>query len=84
MSSTGRVAMSGSDFELGPLDEIIEGNPLVNQGQLEQAQRALATLRQAGISGPSYKIESPYERGRTAEPRAIIEDERGSIIPPRC
>jgi hypothetical protein len=69
--------MSGSDFELGSLDEVIEGNPLVNRGQLEQAQRALATLRQVGVPGPSYKIESPYERRGASEPQG------GSIIPPR-
>jgi hypothetical protein len=76
--------MSGSDFELGPLDEVIGGNPLVNRDQLEQGQRAVAALRQAGVSGPSYKIESPYERTGTSEPRAIVEDEGSSIIPPRC
>lgn len=74
--------MSGSDFELGPLDEVIQGNPLVNRGQLEQGQQAVTALRQAGIAGPSYRIESPYERSGTSKPRAIVEDGESSVIPP--
>ena len=76
--------MSGLDFELGPLDEIIEGNPLVDRGQLERGQQAVSALRRAGLTGPSYGIKSPYERRDTSEPRADVEDGGSGIIPPSC
>ena len=76
--------MSGLDFELGPLDEVIEGNPLVDRGQLERGQQAVSALRRAGLAGPSYGIESPYERRGTGEPRVVVEDGESGIIPPSC
>ena len=72
-----------SDFESRPVEELIESNPLVDGDQLEQARQALTALRRAGFSGPSYKIESPYERRGMSEPTSIVGDE-DKILPPRC
>jgi hypothetical protein len=52
-----------SDFELAPIEDLAEHNPMVNRSQFDQVHDALMALRQAGFAGPSYRIESPYERG---------------------
>lgn len=71
--------MSGSEVDL---DEVVERNPRVDRTDLEEAQEALAALRRAGLTGPSYRIESPYER-RPVEVEAIPADEEGDEeVPP--
>ena len=57
------------------VDKMIGKNPRVDRTQLEEAQEALTALRRAGLTGPSYRIDSPYERGPTPAPATSAEDE---------
>jgi hypothetical protein len=67
-----------SDFEGLHIDEIVDTNPMVDQGQFAEAQEALARLRQAGVAGPSYRIDSPYERGPVRQSESAVESEDNS------
>ena len=63
-----------SDSELD-LDELLETNPDVDRTDLSDGQEALTALRRAGVVGPSYRLDLPYERG-PLEPEGIsAEDE---------
>lgn len=69
-----------SDFELAPIEDLAKHNPMVNRGQFDQVHEALTALRQAGFAGPSYRIESPYERRSSNQLESSVEDD-GGILP---
>lgn len=57
------------------LDQLIESNPGVDRGLLDKAQDAVRTLREAGLTRPSYSIDSPYERRPAERPVSHAEDD---------
>jgi hypothetical protein len=56
--------MSDSEDRADRIEELLAQNPRADKEQFEEAQEALERLRREGISGPSYRIISPYERRR--------------------
>jgi hypothetical protein len=64
-------------------DALVEGNPKVDRKQLDEALRVVAKLRQAGLTTPpTYKIDSPYERGPVEQPHSRAEgDDRPVRLP---
>jgi hypothetical protein len=52
------------------LEDLLERNPDVDASQVREAQEALKELRREGVIGPSYNIDSPYERGPVAKPES--------------
>lgn len=63
--------MSDSEVDL---NELVARNAQVDPSQLDEAWEALATLRQAGLTGPSYRLDLPYERG-PVEPETVLADD---------
>lgn len=65
--------MSGSPSKAGKrrlpdIDEVVRRNPDVDVEKLREAWRVLDHLRRDGVSGPTYRIVSPYERRPRREP----------------
>lgn len=66
-------------------DRLVEANPAVDRGQLAEAHELVAALRRAGVAAPSYRIDSPYERGAVEGPQALADDVEGesrTALPP--
>jgi len=49
-----------SDFDL-KIEDLIKANPQVDAEQLREASDALRELRDSGLEGPEYNIESAYD-----------------------
>lgn len=64
-------------------DALVEGNPMVDRDQLDEAHDLVSKLRQAGLAPPpSYGIDSPYERGPVEQPHSIKEDDSDEHFAP--
>jgi hypothetical protein len=48
--------------QLPDLDDVVRRNPDVDADELREAWNILDRLRRDGVSGPTYRIVSPYER----------------------
>lgn len=48
--------------QLPDLDDVVRRNPDVDVDDLRDAWNILDQLRREGVSGPTYRIVSPYER----------------------
>ena len=72
-----------SDFEPAPdAEELARTNPRVDREQLASGQEAIAVLRRAGFTRPSYGIESPYERSEPfAQPEATVDEAGKDYFP---
>jgi hypothetical protein len=70
-----------SGFEPPSYEELVEGNPMVDRGQLDEAHAVVGALRQAGLARPAYRIDSPYERGPVEQPVSITDAEDPESFP---
>jgi hypothetical protein len=52
------------------LDEAAKNNPKVDGDQIREAQELLREIRRDGGGGPTYNIDSPYERGPVGKPES--------------
>jgi hypothetical protein len=49
-----------SEFDIN-LEDLIKANPNADAEQLREAREALRELRESGLEGPEYNIESAYD-----------------------
>jgi hypothetical protein len=50
-------------------EELVKSNPHVDAAQVREAQELIGELRHEGVVGPTYRIDSPYDRRPMTKPR---------------
>ncbi len=67
MSATRRTGTKRDPLNV---EELIKRNPNVDADKVREAQEVLRALRRGGVSGPTYEIDSPYQRGPISKPES--------------